>query len=99
MRDKMYAIQDTKLAVFFPPTCYNNQAHAFRSLSDVFSKDNLFRRHYRDFIVYEIGQFCHETGVVETQEKKQVFTGADLMAAVNEREESEKGNINAGQKN
>lgn len=65
MKDLLFAIFDVKMKMFMSPFCGRNVDSALRQFSDMCNQPNgHLIRHPEDYVLYEIGEFDVEHGLV-----------------------------------
>lgn len=87
----VYALKDVKLGKFYPPTIYQSDEDAKRSISDLlkYAPESMLSRHPEDFQLYCIGIYDDSAGVLLNLRDEQgmsvpqnyVFTCNDLCKA------------------
>lgn len=66
---KMYTVYDSKIGAYAQPFFMRNAGEAIRGFMEVIATPNhAFNKYPADYTLFEIGEFCDETGAV-TQEK------------------------------
>ena len=64
MKDLLFAVFDVKMKMFMAPFVGRNVDSALRQFSDVCSREGPFQKHPEDYVLYEIGTFGIESGIV-----------------------------------
>jgi len=65
-KQRIFSAQDAKLGIFLPPFFTPHLGQALRMWEDaVNSPDSMVAKHPSDFVLYEIGMFDDDTGIVE----------------------------------
>ena len=81
MELKMYALSDQAVECFNRPFCARSNGEAIRSLADELNRgDNPMALHPEDYVLYFIGVFDDDTGVITATETPMVLQRcADLI--------------------
>ena len=63
---KVYTVYDNKACSYLPPWSMPTRGHALRYFSDLARDESqLFCKHSTDFVLYEIGEFDDQVGVLK----------------------------------
>ena len=65
MIKQVFAVQDVKVSVFYPPVALLNENDARRMLCDaVNNSETIMNKHPKDFRLFKIGEFNDNSGVL-----------------------------------
>lgn len=65
MIDKMFAVYDLKMNLFMSPYCGRNVDSGIRSFGDMVANPQApFSKHPEDYVLYVVGEFDVEKGIV-----------------------------------
>lgn len=70
---KFYAIKDTKADFFHAPNLLRNKGEVMRAVGNAINepeKRGELAAHPEDYSLYEIGEFCEQTGKINAYEAK-----------------------------
>jgi len=74
---KAYSVFDIKAAVYGTPFFMGNDRIASRAFADLVNdQSTMANKHPGDFVLYSIGYFNDETGVLETEKPAVIVTAA-----------------------
>ena len=75
MIQKVFSVFDQKAQVYSKPFFCPNEGVATRSLIDVMrSEEHEFSKYAEDFVLFELGQFDDDSGMLEPLQEPQVIT-------------------------
>lgn len=66
MKLKIMAVYDSKVEAFMTPMFFQAVGQAVRSFSDAVNGDSEFSKHPEDYVLFELGEFNPQTGMVES---------------------------------
>jgi len=78
---QMFSVYDVKTKIFQSPFYAHNSGHAMRIMTDAVSKpDSQFGRYPEDFLLFEVGMFDDQSGLVLGSETpQQVIAVSELV--------------------
>lgn len=77
MKDGLFAVFDVKMKLFTSPFCARNVDSAIRQFADMCSNPQIpFGKHPEDYVLYELGTFDLEDGLLEALKAPHVVSKA-----------------------
>lgn len=77
---KMYAIRDQKLEAFMTPMFFRSNGEAMRAFMDEVARpDSNLNRHPEDYVLYFVGTWADDTGMVLGLDTPLVLARADEL--------------------
>lgn len=75
-----YSLFDEKAGVFSPPFFVGTEGLALRAVTDLVTDNRTtVARHPEDFVLYELGTFDDQTGIVESSRPRPVVKVVSLV--------------------
>lgn len=78
MQFKMYTVKDIKADYFNKPMVFRNHGEAIRVFLDSGAEVAPFAKHPDDFVLYCIGEFSEDTGLIKAYDIERLGSYADL---------------------
>lgn len=83
MKQRLFAVRDGKVEQFFPPMCFQTPGAAQRWFEDLINNDKTeLYKHPGDYVLYSIGEFDTDTGILVPTRVDLVVTGVDVFQAI-----------------
>lgn len=77
----IFAVKDTAVNAFGTPFYEQTRASAVRAFTDAVNQadpTNQFHKHPEDFVLFQLGQFDEDNGVIAGHQPKQIVRAADV---------------------
>lgn len=65
MKLKIFCVYDSKIGAFNNPFFQRSTGEALRSFGDAVNKEENFRRHSEDYVLFELGSFDDQTAAFD----------------------------------
>lgn len=77
----VFTVRDEKVGAFMPPFFARSRGEAVRSFMQVFDdKEHAFARSPGDYVLYALGSFDDNSGLIDSREPERLMGGLEVKA-------------------
>ena len=76
----MYALKDTQVNAFMRPVFLSNDAECRRLMINTLTQDEMIKKFPDDFVMYCLGRFNEETGLIDVlPDPQRMFSASEIL--------------------